>query len=119
MPNERIPGITSRRGLLRGGAMAGAAGAAALGLPAARALALDNVSDSRLKQVLDRGKLLVGTGATNPPWHFEDDSGKLVGMDIDMAKHIAVGAFGIEEDPKGDDDEYVRSLIEFTVQEPN
>jgi len=119
MPNERGFGLASRRGLLRGGAMAGAAGAAALGLPAARALALDNVSDSRLKTVQDRGKLLVGTGATNPPWHFEDDSGKLVGMDIDMAKHIAVGIFGIEEDPKGDDDEYVRSLIEFTVQEPN
>jgi len=119
MPNERGFGLASRRGLLRGGALAGAAGAAALSLPAARALAKDTIDDSRLKTVLDRGKLLVGTGATNPPWHFEDDSGKLVGMDIDMAKHIAVGAFGIEEDPKGDDDDYVRSLIEFTVQEPN
>src|SRR3954469_26076886 len=92
MPNERGFGLASRRGLLRGGALAGAAGAAALSLPAARALAKDTIDDSRLKTVLDRGKLLVGTGATTPPWHFEDDSGKLVGMGIDMAKHIAVGA---------------------------
>jgi len=119
MPDERGFGLASRRGLLRAGGLAGAAGAAALSLPAARALAADSVDDSRLKTVLDRGKLLVGTGATNPPWHFEDDSGKLIGMDIDMAKHIAVGLWGYEEDPKGDDDEFVRSLIEFTVQEPN
>jgi polar amino acid transport system substrate-binding protein len=88
-------------------------------MPAYRAAALDNVGDSLLKKVQDRGKLIVGTGATNPPWHFEDDNGKLVGMDIDMAKHIARGLWGIEEDPKGDDDDYVRSLIEFVVQEPN
>jgi polar amino acid transport system substrate-binding protein len=111
--------LTSRRGLIRTGAALSGAAAVAAGMPSRSALAIDNVSDSRLKTVLDRGKLIVGTGATNPPWHFEDDNGKLVGMDIDMAKHIVLGLWGYEEDPKGNDDEFVRSLIEFVVQEPN
>src|SRR3954454_19531693 len=108
-----------RRGLMRtGAALSGGLG---LGLAAGRgrAFAADSIDDSLLKRVLDRGKVIVGTGATNPPWHFEDDSGKIVGMDIDMAKAVAVGLWGIEEDPKGDDDEHVRSLIEFVIQEPN
>src|ERR1700712_1620658 len=112
-------GMSSRRGLIRGGAALSGAAALAAGLPAMGALAANSIDDSLLKKVLDRGKVVVGTGATNPPWHFEDDNGTLVGMDIDMAKHIAVGLFGYEEDPKGDDDEFVRSLIEFVVQEPN
>jgi len=112
-------GRSSRRGLIRtGAALTGAAG---VGLAAtrSRALAADSVDDSLLKRVLDRGHVIVGTGATNPPWHFEDDSGKLVGMDIDMGKELAIGLFGIEEDPKANDDEFVRSLVEFTVQESN
>ena len=88
-------------------------------LPSARALAADSIDDSRLKTVLDRGKLIVGTGATNPPWHFEDETGKIVGMDIDMAKQIAIGLMGIEEDPKAEDDAFVRDYIEFVIQEPN
>lgn len=82
-------------------------------------LAVDSVNDSILKKVQDRGKVIVGTGATNPPWHFEDENGKLVGMDIDMAKELAIGLFGIEEDPKANDDELVRGLVEFVVQEAN
>jgi polar amino acid transport system substrate-binding protein len=119
MINDRSRLITSRRGLLKGGAALSGAAAAAAGLPAYRALAADSVNDSLLKKVLDRGKVVVGTGATNPPWHFEDDSGKPVGMDIDMAKAVAVGLFGIEQDPKADDDAGVRNLIEFVIQEPN
>lgn len=111
-------GKSSRRGLIRSGAAL--TGGAGLGLAAyGKALAADSINDSRLKTVLDRGKLVVGTGATNPPWHFEDDSGKLVGMDIDMAKEIAIGLMGIEEDPLANDDEHVRNYIEFVVQEPN
>jgi polar amino acid transport system substrate-binding protein len=82
-------------------------------------LAVDSVNDSILKKVQDRGKIIVGTGATNPPWHFEDESGKLVGMDVDMAKELAIGVFGIEEDPLANDDEHVRGLVEFVVQEAN
>ena len=35
--------------------------------------------------MLERGHVIVGTGSTNPPWHFEDAAGNLVGMDIDLA----------------------------------
>ena len=46
---------------------------------------------SMLRTALDRGKLIVGTGSTNPPWHFEDDKGNLTGMDIAMARILAKG----------------------------
>jgi len=49
---------------------------------------------SKLDEVLTRGKLIVGTGSTNAPWHFKDESGNLVGFDIDIAKIIAKGLFG-------------------------
>ena len=29
--------------------------------------------NSKLRQILDRGHLIVGTGSTNAPWHFEDE----------------------------------------------
>jgi polar amino acid transport system substrate-binding protein len=113
----RDAGRTSRRVLMRtGAALSGAVGA---GLVTRTARAVDSIDDSLLKRVLDRGRVIVGTGATNPPWHFEDEGGKLVGMDIDMAKELAIGIFGIEEDPLAADDEHVRSLVEFVVQEPN
>ncbi|MEZ5931151.1 MAG: transporter substrate-binding domain-containing protein [Alphaproteobacteria bacterium] len=51
----------------------------------------------RLQQVLDRGKLIVGTGSTNPPWHFQDADGNLVGFDVDIAKLVAKGLF---DDPE-------------------
>jgi polar amino acid transport system substrate-binding protein len=116
MTNDRIAGL-SRRGLIRSGAAL--TGAVGVGLTGHSALAADSIDDSRLKTVLDRGKVIVGTGATNPPWHFEDESGKLVGMDIDMAKELAIGLFGIEESPDANDDEKVRGLVEFVVQEAN
>ncbi len=49
--------------------------------------------NDRLQQVLDRGKLIVGTGSTNAPWHFKDADGNLVGFDIDMARLVAKGLF--------------------------
>lgn len=61
-------------------------------------------SKSKLYEVLKRGKLIVGTGSTNPPWHFEDRSGKLVGMDIDLARLIAKSLF----------DDYDK--VEFVIQ---
>ncbi len=117
MTEGRKAGLTSRRGLMRtGAALSGAVGA---GLAMRGVRAADSIDDSLLKRVLDRGKVIVGTGATNPPWHFEDESGKLIGMDVDMAKELAIGLFGIEEDPLANDDEHVRGLVEFVVQEPN
>ena len=32
----------------------------------------------KLEEVLARGHLIVGTGSTNAPWHFKDESGNLV-----------------------------------------
>ena len=55
--------------------------------------------DSLLRTVLDRGKLIVGTGSTNAPWHFENDAGELVGMDITMAPILAKGLF--DDDDQG------------------
>jgi polar amino acid transport system substrate-binding protein len=60
---------------------------------------------SQLRTVLARGKLIVGTGSTNAPWHFEDDKGKLTGMDIAMGRILAKGLF--------DDG----NKIEFVVQD--
>ena len=47
----------------------------------------------QLQDVLARGKLIVGTGSTNPPWHFRDEKGDLVGFDIDIGRIIAKGLF--------------------------
>jgi polar amino acid transport system substrate-binding protein len=87
---------------LAGGVIA-AAGASLIAPKAAYAQA---AGDSLLRTVLDRGNLIVGTGSTNAPWHFEDEQGKLTGMDIAMARILALGLF---------DDE---SKIEFVLQDP-
>lgn len=58
----------------------------------------------KLQEVLDRGYLIAGSGSTNAPWHFLDESNDLVGFDIDMLRLIAKGLF--------DDD----SKIEFVNQ---
>jgi len=84
---------------------AGAVLAAASVLDAQRAAA-QAASPSLLRTVLDRGHLIVGTGSTNPPWHFEDDAGKLTGMDIAMARILAKGLF---------DDE---TKVQYVLQDP-
>ena len=61
-------------------------------------------ADGKLQEVLARGKLIVGTGSTNPPWHFRDDKGELAGFDVDIGKIIAKGLF---KDP---------TKIEFVTQ---
>ncbi len=90
----------------------GTTGIAVAGLAAAGATltpekaAAQAVGNSILRTVLDRGKLIVGTGSTNAPWHFENDKGELVGMDITMARILAKGLF---------DDE---TKVEFVRQDP-
>ncbi|MDB6049194.1 MAG: amino acid transporter substrate-binding protein [Pseudomonas sp.] len=59
---------------------------------------------SKLDSVLQRGHLVVGTGSTNAPWHFQGADGKLQGFDIDIARMVAKGLFN---DP---------SKVEFVVQ---
>ncbi|NWB93259.1 transporter substrate-binding domain-containing protein [Pseudomonas agarici] len=50
-------------------------------------------ADSKLDNVLKRGHLIVGTGSTNAPWHFQGADGKLQGFDIDIGAMIAKGLF--------------------------
>jgi polar amino acid transport system substrate-binding protein len=88
-----------------GVAVAGLVGAAAATFTAEKAAA-QSPSGSLLRTVLDRGKLIVGTGSTNAPWHFENEQGQLVGMDITMARILAKGLF---------DDE---NKVEFVRQDP-
>ena len=54
-------------------------------------------AQDRLQTILARGKILVGTGSTNPPWHFKDDAGTLVGYDVDMGHLLAKAIF---DDPE-------------------
>ena len=48
----------------------------------------------KIQDVLARGKLIVGTGTGNPPWHFRDEKGDMAGFDVDIAKIVAKGLFG-------------------------
>src|SRR5215469_14887514 len=48
---------------------------------------------SRLDVVLERGKLIVVTLTTAPPFAFNDDKGQLVGFDIDIARLLAQALF--------------------------
>ena len=67
-------------------------------------MGMAQAADSKLDSVLARGKLIVGTGSTNAPWHFQGADGKLQGFDIDIARMVAKGLFN---DP---------SKVEFVVQ---
>ena len=64
---------------------------------ATAAFATGASAEDRLATILARGKILVGTGSTNPPWHFKDDSGTLVGYDVDMGHLLAKAIF---DDPE-------------------
>lgn len=51
------------------------------------------LAEDKLQQILARGKLIVGTGVGNPPWHFRDEAGNMQGFDVDVAKIVAKGLF--------------------------
>lgn len=91
-----------RRGLFGLGAV-GATVAAASGMMVPAAVA-QPAARSRLQMIKERGRLIVGTGSTNPPWHFEDTNGQLQGMDIDLARLLAKNLF---DDP---------TKVEFVLQ---
>ena len=42
-----------------------------------------------LAQIKEKGKLVVGTEGTYPPFTFHDDSGKLTGFDVEIAQEVA------------------------------
>ncbi|SEM48488.1 amino acid ABC transporter substrate-binding protein, PAAT family [Pseudomonas sp. ok272] len=70
----------------------------------ASAMGVAQAADSKLDSVLKRGHLIVGTGSTNAPWHFQGADGTLQGFDIDIGRIVAKGLFN---DP---------SKVEFVVQ---
>jgi len=88
-----MAGDNERREFLKLGLGGVALGAAAAVTLNAKEAAAQAASDSLLRTVLDRGHLIVGTGSTNAPWHFENDAGELVGMDITMGRIIAKALF--------------------------
>ena len=86
--------FSQRRDFLKlGMGSAVAAGAVGLAAMSAKEAMAQSASDSLLRTVIDRGHLIVGTGSTNAPWHFENDAGELVGMDITMGRILAKGLF--------------------------
>ena len=46
-------------------------------------------------KVMSSGKIVIGVKADYKPWGFRDDSGNLVGMEIDMAMDVAA-KMGVE-----------------------
>jgi polar amino acid transport system substrate-binding protein len=79
-----------RTALLLGAAAVAGAGALAA---SSREAAAQAAPSSLLRKVIDRGRILVGTGSTNAPWHFENEKGELAGMDIAMARMLARALF--------------------------
>ena len=108
-----MSGSQNRRDVLKLGGLGAAAGVlSGLGAGAASVLSpaqayAQSAPASLLRTVLDRKKLIVGTGSTNAPWHFEDEKGQLTGMDIVMGSILAKGLF---------DD---ATKVEFVKQDPS
>jgi len=69
-------------------------GALVLSLVAASTAPSAFAQESQLDVVLKRDKLIVGTYSTSPPLAYIDDSGNLVGLEIDMAHAIAKDLLG-------------------------
>jgi polar amino acid transport system substrate-binding protein len=99
--------MISRRNFFGKAIGIGAAAVGFLGLKSKSAQAATDKRDSLLYKVIDRGKIIVGTGSGNPPWHFEDEKGELQGFDVTMARLLAKGLF---DDPKA---------VEFNRQKPD
>jgi len=67
----------------------------ALALGAAATAGAAQCTNDVWKKVMERGKIVVGVKADYKPWGFRDDSGNLVGMEMDMARDVA-DAMGVE-----------------------
>lgn len=52
-------------------------------------------SNDTWNKIMSRGKMVVGVKADYKPWGYRDSSGKIVGMEIDMAQ-IAADAMGVK-----------------------
>lgn len=74
--------------------MKSVASAVALASFATSAVAMECTND-QWNKVMERGKIVIGVKADYKPWGFRDESGELVGMEIDMAKDVAA-KMGVE-----------------------
>jgi len=118
--------LNERRNFLKVGALGLAGGAVLAGaaaIPDARKAYAAADPNSKLRQVLDRGHVIVGTGSTNAPWHFEDETGKLVGMDITMGQILATGLFAdptkiefVQQDPAARIPNITTGKVDITIQ---
>jgi polar amino acid transport system substrate-binding protein len=72
------------------GLMAGCALMMSTGLAVA-----EPCSNDTLKKVMERGKIVVGVKADYKPWGYRDESGAIVGMEVDMAQDVA-DTLGVE-----------------------
>lgn len=52
-------------------------------------------TNERWNKVMERGKMVVGVKADYKPWGFRNESGDIIGMEIDMAK-AAGAAMGVD-----------------------
>ena len=52
-------------------------------------------ANDRFMSVIEKGKLIVGVKADYKPWGFRNESGEIVGMEVDMAQDVA-DALGVE-----------------------
>ena len=52
-------------------------------------------ANERFMSVLEKGKIVVGVKADYKPWGFRNESGEIVGMEVDMAQDVA-DALGVE-----------------------
>jgi polar amino acid transport system substrate-binding protein len=105
------------------GGIAIAGAAASMVVVSGKQAAAQAAGDSLLRTIIDRGHLIVGTGSTNAPWHFENDAGELVGMDITMGRILAKGLFDdatkvefVKQDPAQRVPNVVTGKVDISIQ---
>lgn len=83
----------------------------------------ENQGRNTLREVLKRGHVLVGTGSTNAPWHYKNDKGQLVGMDIAMGRILATALFDdptkvkfVEQSPEARVPNLLSDKVDITLQ---
>ncbi|MGB0866000.1 MAG: transporter substrate-binding domain-containing protein [Granulosicoccaceae bacterium] len=68
---------------------------ATIGLAIAMTSLQASAENDRFKAVLEKGKIVIGVKADYKPWGFRNESGEIVGMEIDMAQDVA-DTLGVE-----------------------
>jgi ABC-type amino acid transport substrate-binding protein len=57
--------------------------------------AIEDTGDGSLDYILNNGKLILGLDESFPPMGFRDESGEIIGFDIDLAKEVC-SRLGVE-----------------------